>query len=732
MKYAIIAACIVVLILAPGAFAYSNLEMVITPSYVSVCPCSAASNINLMLTNLDDETDTYKLRLGLPSGWSGFIEPEVTLASGESRSVSIYVTPDCVSEPAVYIVKVIATSSLTGEVFSKDLKVEVLRCHHVKLYVEPQISMCKGESIDYGIDVKNMGKFDEEFNVNIATPWGQHITHTIKLLSQQTKRIVVKLTPPADKTGEYYIEVDANSLTSYASDTAVSELTIENCYDFDAYLSPFSQDVCLGRLARFDLVIVNKGTKDDNYTISMPSWVISDKESVYLKGGRQGNVKIYVKPRVAFEKEFDITIASSKKPGLRYVVKGKVSARDCRKVAVIITPADSEVCYGLEKVYDVIIKNTGTIEETYNIVSTHGKLSQSKVFLNPGETKKVKLTVGAEEMELGKVMVIVVKAFAKGIADENIATLAVKNCYSAEMSVEPEYKKACRKEVINYSINVKNTGRFTDSYTLYMDNKEIAKFILRSGEETVFTKSLYLFQPYAQTKEITFKLNSSFVAVEKHVKVDIRPIEECYSVEINIEGNGKRVKVIGMPTGAGVATGFIKERAAKVNVDVCKTAVLNVRIRNIGEMSDVYNVAIEGPEWVYISQQKFLLKKGEAKNAYIYISPPYNVKGSYVAKLIVSSENIKKVVEILINVNQWDACVIEGREVNITTPAQPKENVTNISGIEVPTRNVTANISNETITGAVPVKIGLKSILAVVIIISIVCILAAKIIMVVK
>ena len=94
----------VIMVSFPNVSAFPNIGMDLSEERVSGCPGNAIPVV-LTISNNDDITHTYFLSLELPLNWktpgNGFIQPDITLASGESEDVTFWVNPPVV-DPGVW------------------------------------------------------------------------------------------------------------------------------------------------------------------------------------------------------------------------------------------------------------------------------------------------------------------------------------------------------------------------------------------------------------------------------------------------------------------------------------------------------------------------------------------------------------------------------------------------------------------------------------------------------
>jgi uncharacterized membrane protein len=445
---------------SPGVSAqYYNTGLALSSERVSGCPGSTVE-VDLAITNFDDVTHTYFLSLELPVGWeipdNGFIQPDITLASGETGEVTFWVNPPLV-EPGTYSVRVKAKN---GEEAYKDLEVEVLKCHDVYLEVEEMVEVCGDTEFEYPFSVTNNGKDSEMFEVTVSGSWGEEDLYrdSFTIGSGETEEISVKITSPAESGT---ITVKAESKESYAKDEKYTELKAEKCYDFGVDLEPDRASTCLGGSAKFVLTLINLGTESDSYDISSPEWVVPSQESAMALPGEEKSIGFFAFPELEGETTFDIDIKSQNYPKLKKTVTGSIEAEECRGLAIIVSPASQEACRDETVVFEVTVKNTGMVSDTYDLETDLGTLGKNKASIEPGEIEEIDLTIETEELEFGETLVTV-RGESGEVSDQNSVSLTVKNCYSAEFGISPEKTDVCRGDEINYTLVLKNVGDLED------------------------------------------------------------------------------------------------------------------------------------------------------------------------------------------------------------------------------------------------------------------------------
>ncbi|NIO21819.1 MAG: hypothetical protein GTN76_14095 [Candidatus Aenigmarchaeota archaeon] len=615
LKYMLVLIAILVL-LTPGAQAASDIYMVLESEEISGCPCTALSN-SLSVTNTGDTTDTFTFSLDLPGEWSGFIPPEKTLGIGESKDLTFYITPPCFTAAGDYSVKVKAKTS-DGREFSEDVSVEVLTCHYVKIETDELKKTCMGFPVDYEIRVTNLGKVSENFEVGVTTSWGEELlSASLNIGSQKTETFDISISP--SDVGTHYITITAESKDSYAKDEKKVQLDVENCYDFSIDLQPKETLTCLGGSGKYVLLINNLGSEEDEYSIYAPEWVMLNQDLITVSPKTERSVGLFAYPKVEGKGTFEIKVVSSAYPETEKTLTGTVNTIECKDVAVVVSPSEESVCHGLTKEFEVTVKNTGTITESFDLVSDVGLLEVNKVSLEAGEVQKVKLTVDSSGLDMG-LNYITVTARSGEISDQNVVDLVVEDCYSLDFEVTPKEKEVCTGDEVVYTISLKNTGKFADEYTLEVDGETIGVVFITPDESKTVNTTLAVRYPLQETHDLTFKAVSKQKTFESVSTLIIKSKEECYSVELSSE-EADEVKMIEIGTGVS----------------------LPMKVKNTGSREDTYKLELQGPDWVHLSEEEISLKTGEEGDVYIYASPPYGVDdGVYTAVVKAVSDNAEK------------------------------------------------------------------------------------------
>jgi uncharacterized membrane protein len=596
---------------------------------IATCPDTVLSDIDVQVTNLGGRTDTIKLSLDWPADL-GFIQPFRTLASGETSFIyPFWLTVPYTMEPGIYHARITAESSMTGDKITKDIEIEVLKCHSVDLAVEDgQANVCaeSGEPATFSVDLINNGKFDETFLVSASVDWADLSKDRVTVGTGRTETVSLVVDPPAGMArGKHTIYITARSVESYATKTVPVEISITDCFSFDARLEPESQSACIQEPKTFDLIITNTGDLEDEFEITAPDWIMSQYDKVVIRGKESQAIELTALPEELGLHTFEVSVKSVRdKDADRLILKGAINSDECRAVAVILDPDEKTACIGDEAKFSVNIKNTGTQKGTFALETTFGELEADEIELAAGDSKTIILTVDTSDLPEGTV-VTDVTASDGPISDTSSVELKVDTCFLAELTTQPDNVTVCPGARIPYTIKVKNTGKQTDEYQLEFGDKKTNVTLSPGDTHTIsYDYTLPEVDEGSYIFEVKLKSKGGIVMTSES-SVTVKASEVCYGVEL-IDDPGI--------------------------VEVGKATTVEVTIRNTGEQSDTFLVtALEAPEWVFIEPTEVHLGGKEEGFIYIYASPGFSTPmGQYTVKLNAASEHASDELTVLITV----------------------------------------------------------------------------------
>lgn len=609
---------------------------------LSVCPTVLGDaspltekDIAVTLQNLGPQTDTLLLSLEFPSRqWSGFIESDAVLASGEQTAtpLSLFITiPDVA--PGLYPVTIRAESAITGDVETAEVDIDVLRCHDVEVsLVQTYQEICAEDNgeVVYEVDVTNFGKEQEQFGLSAiqsgsAVFWATFSDASLTLDPEETATVEVTFSPPAGLTGIQEIAIRASSQNSFASDEKALTLNLLDCFSFAAQLSPDSATVCVGRDVEYTLTITNTGLEPDNYFIEVPDMVTPGDAEIGLDPGEEETVSLLVAPAQIGRVDFSTTVLSLFEPGLEKTVSSVVEGEECRGVAVILSHVEGSVCAGPAVETTVLIKNTGTLEDTFSLSSAIGQIAEEEITLQPSETIELPAIIGTAGLEGSQqVDVSAVSIHSSRVSDRDSFDIGIRNCYSATAELTPPSQEICLRDKPSYAVGVINTGEFADDYTLKLGD-QTTEFSLAPGEEEVVPFAAT--QPYAEPG--TYAVLGSLASangIEEAITGDVvvKEYTACYLLEIS---------------------------PATETEEISAGDAVTLTVSNRGDADDRYDIRVDGPEWLYFSPENLRISAHQDDQLFLYFSPPVGVEqGAYEGEVTVQSATSSAALGLMIDV----------------------------------------------------------------------------------
>ncbi|MFB6088341.1 MAG: hypothetical protein ABEK36_01030 [Candidatus Aenigmatarchaeota archaeon] len=630
-----------------GVSAYADAEINTKPVSLSTCPCDTltAKHINAYLEN-KGSSGSFELSLDLPDGWSGFIKPEIYVANGEEKKIDpLWITAGCGCKPGVKTIEIKATSE-EGKTFTETFDVNVLKCHYLEIDAPQEVEVCDGKTRKVNLEIKNEGRFEERVKLSSNREWAELAEDTITIAKKSSETIPLVLDP--EESGE--VKISAVSTNSYAEASLNMDVSVSTCYDFDAYLRPERESICLKESSDRKLIIENKGSREDEYTILSPEWLDIGIDTVHLKPGKKGEVSFSITPDELGRKDFYFKI-SSDKADKEVRLDGMVETNECRDVVVITTPSEKKICQGEKTQFEVMVKNSGNVEEVYHLETSLGTLGRDKVVLESGEAKKLTLTVDTKNLS-PQTREIVVRAYKEGISDTSRISLEINNCYSADLRVEPQVQEACQCDDASFIVTVENTGKYEDTYTLKYGGSE-KEFTLEPGEKDEFLYDFTAMYKSGTVNDIEVKLYSSNVMEKKNATIKMKPSSECYSVDIE--------------------TGEDFE-CCDLEAPRCKASVVPLKLKNNGGRTDTYSISVIGPEWTYLEKNKTSLGINESEVIYLYVSPPFEANlEEYSVDVIAESRKTEDKLVLNIEVIPNGTATMEEEAKSSTTTIKIEE-----------------------------------------------------------
>lgn len=518
-----------------GFAAASTADMTIFPKESST-KINSFTSYEVNIENVGTTKDVYDLSSSNPAEIT--IAPrQVELEPDQEETVNLWYNPNTNKEAGRYSFSVTATSQATGNDYSVDGIVNVIKEHRVAVEVD-QVSKtgCLGEQVTYTVEVTNNGLQKEEFS--LSTDFGQLSQTDLVLEDGETRTI--KLTASADEPMTKSFNLVAASKTSYAQDIQNVEFNSEICYASEVSITPQQKDVAAFTEGEYTVTVRNTGTKADTFTLSSNIGEFEDSE-LQIDGKSSKKTTLAVSPRELGQQTIEVKADS------QVTSSGTTSMNvyNGMDVSVSLGTNSATVCEDESETVDLTVKNTGEVEETYKVSTDRGTLKGNEVTLEPGESATTELKLNSENFEIGshKVEVLAVaQTFGEPVKSATL-NYNVENCWDLEMSAVPEVASAGENRSTIYEIHLNNTGTKENTYQL---SHEGPKWISVKPEEVTVgageseTAYMYAGIPFQKKGEVNITAVAEGNQVKRTEKVKLvigKDIEEAIESEED-RGNG--------------------------------------------------------------------------------------------------------------------------------------------------------------------------------------------------
>ena len=259
----------------------------------------------------------------------------------------------------------------------------------------------------------------------------------------------------------------------------------------DVSVSPSWQENIAGGLLSYEVVVTNLGEIADDLNLSVSdtlSWGLSlDNtlfEDVENGGSRSTTLRVTI-PGAALPCQTDnitVTAASGGDPSKSDSENCQVHVALLRDVEVEISPSWQEGSPGETLLYVVTVKNTGNLNDRYNLIPSDSlgwalEISPTELWTEAGDNDIASLSVTIPLETVSSITdVITVRAEGtlaygtpvdpENVSAENTADARCTVIRVVDVSISPSYQSGLPGTLLTYSIIVANTGNALDTYDL--------------------------------------------------------------------------------------------------------------------------------------------------------------------------------------------------------------------------------------------------------------------------
>ena len=333
-------------------------ELSIYPKEVNVNQCGIAT-YDLVLKNTGDKEDTfYALVEGIPEEWYSLSHESILLQPHENKKIYLFVTANCFEEPKNYTGKIyfLGNSESIAE-----FKMNVFSDHSISIAPLDIKPSCACEETPLSFVLINTGKYEEKLKLKIKGGYVRQDTYDLK--PGESVNFEVILEKSCGFYGDYELEINVDSLSSYAKTSKKIIINRENCHDFELKYDQI-KNFCLNEKATFSVSIYNIGTLDDSYTLYIDAINILEEINISSKGNKTFN--LVFEPDEVGIIDLGFTVKSSTKESKGML---RFNIEKCYGVDLQAEKKEITILLGNGQLVKAKITNTGSKNDTFKIIS---------------------------------------------------------------------------------------------------------------------------------------------------------------------------------------------------------------------------------------------------------------------------------------------------------------------------------------------------------------------------
>jgi len=354
--------------------------------------CSGTTGDFMLTLNNDGRwTETYDLILsGEAAQWGSISKTSMTLTSGESEDVNVYVTPEN-GEYGEYSVTLTAQSRTTDAVVSKELKLNSEDCYDFDLSASENFaSFCDNSEVNIPLTVENFGVEQNNFELTLdGNSWSSLSTDQFTIPARSSKTFDLILSPETGKLGNHQFEITAKSTNSNKQDSTKITTNILSCRKSTMTVSTDSVELCPGDSEVVEVLLLNSGRFEETYAMSTTGtpWAELDNSLISLDSEESETIQLtlttdYSTTPGTYRTSIIANVQSIDGKELNSNLEIKVkNPNSCYSVSAN-TDSSVEVGIGTGTLIPVTIKNTGARSDTYQLTLTGDATQYAQI--NPG------------------------------------------------------------------------------------------------------------------------------------------------------------------------------------------------------------------------------------------------------------------------------------------------------------------------------------------------------------
>lgn len=348
--------------------------------------------IPLIIKNQGTSNNNYKINLYAPK-WAILEKKELLVNAGQEITINILVSPPYKTD-GNFTVKAETLTDYGAVKKSVETNINVKKCYGVLVDIEKEEDkICNGMDKSYKVNIKNTGKSQNTYDININIPWATTSQDKITLESDAEKQLTLVVAPPIGTIAKTYsIDIIASDPISKEGNNDIiniEAITKEKCLKTEISTEETTVEVIIDKDVIILLIIENKGIETVSYFINITGNAASfsqiNPDKLTLKPGEAEAIYLYTAPPIQTEigtYEVTVTIATKEMTNLASkTIKINVKESEEGNEKENITET-TEKNMGIEEVLKTQISVLEKIKDFFINIFKGSKLNEDEMLQN--------------------------------------------------------------------------------------------------------------------------------------------------------------------------------------------------------------------------------------------------------------------------------------------------------------------------------------------------------------
>jgi len=480
-----------------------------------------------------------------------------------------------------------AILSIPAMALSEDFSVEAQK---------QQISACSCGLTADSYTIRNTGSVASTFQIFKSGDAAQYSTISESFFVLEpgaSKDVINYINLPCDAIGEFN-EIINVTTTFGLSKAFEQKINANKCTNFDITPVNGLQSACPCSPVQYEISIKNTGSYDEIFNINVskyPEYAALSESSILLRPNENKNIIVYynLPCEISGEKDLSVEISAEKSQYLAKVPL-KLNIKDCYDYS-LTSNSQFTVCEGESASSLITLENKADFFNTFELRTSENfaEIENNSMALAPNQSGATNLVVDCSGLDAGNYSFDILSQSERGQSQKDVsAGLTVEKCRDFFFEVfEPEGRKIASKDY-DYQILIQNKGTKAGNFKVQVDGPEWMKLdknitAINAGEEGKVILKASIPEDFSGKAYARVTVTEDWLADSKRISLSADSLEDAYLVDMKAAGKSVRYDF----------------------------SDININLENKGFETAKYELSLEAPEWMSLSQNEITLAPGE-------------------------------------------------------------------------------------------------------------------------